>query len=96
MVKIAAYFLIAISTLIMATIGCDDACTADRDAGGKCYYSCTNACHFSENHNRNQFLNGLSNRGFECQPEAYNSLSCVKKNGFGGCWGHKWTCGSGC
>lgn len=96
MVKTIAFFFLAVSTLIMTTKGCDDACTADLDEKGRCYYSCTNACNFSPTHNRDAFLTGLSNKHYDCKPEAYNSLSCTKKGNFGSCWGHKWTCGSGC
>ncbi|GJN71191.1 hypothetical protein PLICBS_005253 [Purpureocillium lilacinum] len=94
MVKLIAA---ALALLAAAATACDTACSGASDRDGRCYYSCTdNACHMSGSHHRDEFLNGLSGRGYDCKPEGYNTLSCAKTDGFGGCWSHKWTCGGQC
>ncbi|KAJ6441257.1 aureobasidin resistance protein Aur1 [Purpureocillium lavendulum] len=93
MVKLIAAAL----ALAAAAMACDTACSAAQDRDGRCYYACTdNACHMSGTHHRDQFLNGLSTRGYDCKPEGATSLSCAKTADFGGCWSHKWTCGGQC
>ncbi|KAK4521227.1 uncharacterized protein ATC70_013172 [Mucor velutinosus] len=95
MLKLSA--LCVFFTSVAIVLGCDTACSASQDLDGRCYYSCTdNACYMSGSHHRDQFLNGLSTRGYDCRPEGYNTLSCAKTGNFGGCWGHMWTCGANC
>lgn len=95
MLKLSA--ICVLLTAVAVAFGCDTSCSAAQDRYGRCYYSCTDgACHMSGVHHRDQFLNGLSTRGYDCKPEGYNTLSCAKTGNFGGCWGHKWTCGQGC
>ncbi|KAI8992189.1 hypothetical protein BDF20DRAFT_812637, partial [Mycotypha africana] len=95
MVKYSVGLAFLATTIISAVLACDDACTAVSDRGGRCYYACIeNACHFTGQHHRDQFLNGLGTRGYSCRPEGATTLSCDKNvNNFGNCWSHKWQCG---
>lgn len=80
-----------------AALACEKACSASSDRDGRCYYSCYgNACHMFGSHHRDEFLNALSGRGYDCRPEGFNTLSCAKTDGFGGCFSHTWGCGGDC
>ncbi|KAK0640613.1 hypothetical protein B0T16DRAFT_418195 [Cercophora newfieldiana] len=96
MVK-ATFILFALASSIASVSACERTCSLDREANGKCYYTCWRACSsLSETSARNNFANAMRRNGHSCTNSGAAGVTCTKTSAFGSCGSHYWNCGSGC
>ena len=94
MIKTIFVFALAFLGTVNA---CERVCSLASTDAIRCKYACEdNLCDTSGSQQRDQFLNSLQSRGYECNPEGVASLSCNKSGNFGPCAGHYWVCGENC
>ncbi|KAI8093698.1 uncharacterized protein BX664DRAFT_372543 [Halteromyces radiatus] len=96
LIKSVSLALLVVASSSSVVMACDDACISRGATGGRCWYTCADRCSRTGSYHRDEFLGGLQSRGYSCQPEGWNTLSCATTDGFGACTSHKWTCGAGC
>ncbi|GJJ79106.1 hypothetical protein EMPS_11465 [Entomortierella parvispora] len=89
---------VAIALVLAASAqACVRTCEYTNDANGRCYYYCSNSCTSITAHSAaSNFLAALQAKGYDCDWNGVQGVSCAQTSKFGACSGHYWMCGSGC